>query len=175
MLAPPTVIIRRRDQQEPTAADKPLLDQVYRHFKDRWTDFEAFAAQMWQASQPGVDKIDLTRPWRDGGRDATGEYLIGPSSDPVAVQFALEAKCYAPGRGVGVREVSRLISRLRHRQFGVLVTTSHVDTQAYTEIREDGHPVVILAGRDITDILKTQGLNNPAQLQKYLDEKHPPR
>jgi hypothetical protein len=80
------------------------------------------------------------------------------------VELALEAKCYAPGHGVGVREVSRLISRLRHRQFGVLVTTSHVDAQAYTEIREDGHPVVILAGRDIADILKTLGLNNPAQL-----------
>ena len=54
--------------------------------------------------------------------------------------FALEAKCYAPGHGVGVRETSRLISRLRYRQFGVLVTTSHLDSQAYQEIREDGHP-----------------------------------
>jgi hypothetical protein len=54
-------------------------------------------------------------------------------------------------------------------------TTSHLDTQAYTEIREDGHPVIVLAGRDITDILKTEGLNTPAQLQQYLNEKHPPR
>lgn len=60
-----------------------------------------------------------------------------PAADPVAVEFALEAKCYAPGHGVGVRETSRLISRLRHRQFGVLVTTSHLDRQAYKEIRED--------------------------------------
>jgi Restriction endonuclease AspBHI N-terminal/Restriction endonuclease len=175
LLAPPTVIIRRRDQQEPAAADKPLLDLVYRRFKDRPTGFEELAADLWQASQPAVDKIDLTRPWRDGGRDAIGDYLLGPRTDPVAVQFALEAKCYAPGHGVGVRETSRLISRLRHRQFGVLVTTSHLDAQAYTEIREDGHPVIILAGRDITDILNAQGLSNPAQLQQYLHEKHPPR
>ena len=72
------------------------------------------------------------------------------------------------------RETSRLISRLRHRQFGVLVTTSHLDSQAYTEIREDGHPVIVLAGRDIIDIIKTQGLNTPAQLQQYLANKHPP-
>jgi len=175
LLAPPTVIIRRRDQQEPTLADKPLLDQIYQHFKDRPTDFEQFAADLWRASQPNVDKIDVTRPWRDGGRDAVGDYLPGPRSDPVAVEFALEAKCYAPGHGVGVRETSRLISRLRHRQFGVLVTTSHLDTQAYTEIREDGHPVIVLAGRDIADILKTQGLNNLAGLRQYLHEKHPPR
>ena len=173
--APPTIIIRRRDQQEPQAGDKPLLDRVYQHFKDRPTDFEAFAASLWRASQPNVDKIDLTRPWRDGGRDAVGDYLLGPRSDPVAVEFALEAKCYAPGHGVGVRETSRLISRLRYRQFGVLVTTSHLDTQAYTEIREDGHPVIVLVGRDITEIIKTMGLNDPAQLQQYLNEKHPPR
>jgi Restriction endonuclease AspBHI N-terminal/Restriction endonuclease len=174
LLAPPTVIIRRRDQQEPAPADKPLIDMVYKHFKDRPTDFEQFAADMWRASQPNVDKIDVTRPRRDGGRDAVGDYLLGPASDPVAVEFALEAKCYAPGHGVGVRETSRLISRLRHRQFGVLVTTSHLDTQAYTEIREDAHPLIVLAARDITDILKNQGLNNLTALRQYLRDKHPP-
>jgi hypothetical protein len=76
---------------------------------------------------------------------------------------------------VGVRATSRLISRLRHRQFGVLVTTSHLDAQAYTEIREDGHPVVVIAGRDVVDILKVQGLDTPAQLQHYLADRHPPR
>lgn len=90
-------------------------------------------------SQPSVDRIDVTRPWRDGGRDAVGDYLLDPSSDPVAVEFALEAMCYGQANGVGVREASRLISRLWHRQFGVLVTTSHLDAQAYREIREDGH------------------------------------
>jgi len=53
-------------------------------------------------------------------------HLLGPASDPVAVEFALEAKCYAANHGVGVRETSRLIFRLRHRQFGVLVTTSYL-------------------------------------------------
>lgn len=175
LLAPPTIIVRPRDQQEPALADKPLIDLVYQHFKDRPTDFEQFAADLWRASQPNVDKIDVTRPWRDGGRDAVGDYLLGPASDPVAVEFALEAKCYAPRHGVGVRETSRLISRLRHRQFGVLVTTSHLDKQAYTEIREDAHPVIVLAGRDIADILKAQGLNNLAALRRHLRDKHPPR
>jgi Restriction endonuclease len=122
-----------------------------------------------------VDRIDVTRPWRDGGRDAVGDYLLGPASDPVAVEFALEAKCYAPTSGVGVRYTSRLISRLRHRQFGVLVTTSHLDKQAYQEIREDGHPVVVLAGRDIVDILKKSGFDTTTGLRRHLEEKYPPR
>jgi hypothetical protein len=175
LLAPPTVIVRSRDQQQPSAADRPLLELVYQHFKDRPHDFEQFAADLWRATEPNVDWIDVTRPWRDGGRDAVGEYLLGPHADPVAVEFALEAKCYAPGHGVGVRETSRLISRLRHRQFGVLVTTSHLDSQAYKEIREDGHPVIVLAGRDITDILKKSGLDTITALRRYLHDNYPQR
>ena len=174
LLAPPTVIVRRRDQQQPAPADMPLLDLVYQHFKDRPYDFEQFAADLWRVSEPNVDKIDVTRPWRDGGRDAVGEYLLGPHSDPVAVEFALEAKCYAPTNGVGVRGTSRLISRLRHRQFGVLVTTSYLDAQAYQEIREDGHPVVVLAGRDVIERLKARGLDNITAIRQHLNDAYPP-
>jgi Restriction endonuclease len=143
------------------------------HFKDRPHDFEQFAADLWRVSEPNVDKIDVTRPWRDGGRDAVGEYLLGPHADPVAVEFALEAKCCVPPNGVGVRETSRLISRLRHRQFGVLVTTSYLDAQAYREIREDGHPVVVLAGRDVIERLKARGLDNTSAIRQHLHDAYP--
>jgi len=113
-------------------------------------------------------------PRRDGGRDAVGEYLLGPHADPVAVEFALEAKCYAPINSVGVRETSRLISRLRHRRFGVLVTTSYLDRQAYREIREDGHPAVVLAGRDVIERLKARGLDTITALRQYLNDAYPP-
>jgi hypothetical protein len=51
-----------------------VLDLAYQHFKDRPYDFEQFAADLWRVSEPNMDKIDVTRPWRDGGRDAVGEY-----------------------------------------------------------------------------------------------------
>jgi Restriction endonuclease AspBHI N-terminal/Restriction endonuclease len=175
LLAPPTVIVRSREEQQPTGRDMPLLELVYRHFKDRPHDFEQFAADLWRMSEKYVDRVDVTRPWRDGGRDAVGEYLLGPRSDLVAVEFAIEAKCYALTSSVGVRETSRLISRLRHRQFGVLITTSHLDRQAYREIREDGHPVVVLAGRDVVDRLKDQGLDNDSTLRRYLQNAYPAR
>jgi hypothetical protein len=54
---------------------------------------------------------------------------------------------------VGVKKLSRLISRLRHRQFGILVTTSFLGHQAYQELRSDRHPVVVIAGADIAAIL----------------------
>jgi hypothetical protein len=175
LLAPPTVIVRSREQQLPTPADRRLLDLVIHHFKSRPHDFEQFAADLWRISEPKVDRIDVTRPWRDGGRDAVGEYLLGPRADPVAVEFALEAKCYALTNSVGVRETSRLISRLRYRQFGILVTTSYVDNQAYREIREDGHPVIILAGADVVDMLKSRGLDNESAITKFLHGMYPTR
>jgi len=97
---------------------------------------------------------DLTRPWRDGGRDATGEFHIGQGQSAVEVAFALEAKCYASDSSIGVKELSRLISRLRYRQFGILVTTSFLGTQAYNELKDDDHPVVIISGGDIVKLLQ---------------------
>jgi hypothetical protein len=55
----------------------------------------------------------------------------------------MEAKCYSPNHSVGVHEMSRLISRIKHRQFGALVTTSYVNNQAYKEVKEDQHPILI--------------------------------
>lgn len=95
--------------------------------------------------EEGASDTSFMRPWGPvvAGRDAIGKYRIRPSSDPVTVTFALGAKLYDPaGSGVGVTDLSRLISRLRHRQFGVLVTTSYVARQAYQEIRADQHAVV---------------------------------
>jgi len=61
---------------------------------------------------------------------------------------------------VGVRDVSRLVSRIRHREFGVFVTTSFVAEQAYREIRQDGHPIVFLVAKDIVEILRSRGVSN---------------
>lgn len=78
LLAPPTVIIRSREAQHPLAADKPLLSLVYEHFKERPYDFEQFAADLMRRGYAEVDRIDVTRLWRDGGRDAVGDYLHSP-------------------------------------------------------------------------------------------------
>jgi predicted Fe-Mo cluster-binding NifX family protein len=95
---------------------------------------------------------------------------VGGPSNGIEVEFALEAKCYGENRSVGVKEASRLISRLRHRQFGVLVTTSFVGPQAYQEIKDDGHPVVIVAARDIAEILERNGLGGMAELKAWLSQ-----
>lgn len=69
--------------------------------------------------------------------------------------------------------VSRLISRIKHREFGVFVTTAFIGPQPYQEVREDGHPIIFLVGRDLVEILKRMGLTAPATLAAYLEEQHP--
>jgi hypothetical protein len=166
---------RTPSEQQPTDKDGwRILELVYSHFAERPTDFEHCAARLWQMTDAHVGSYEVTRASVDGGRDAIGEYHIGPKADPVRVTFALEAKLYAPtGGGVGVKEVSRLISRLRHRQFGVLVTTAHVGMQAYKEIRSDTHPIVIMAGGDIITLLRERGFATTADVAQWLNTEFP--
>lgn len=172
--APKSVTVRSRLEQLPASKiGREILNLIWGYFASDPHRFEGFAADLWLMSDDRVASVDVTRPSKDGGRDATGEFLIGPKSDPIKIDFALEAKCYAVTNGVGVREVSRLISRLRARQFGILVTTSYLADQAYREIREDGHPIVVIAGHDILEILSHVGYRTPAEVLNYLRGNHP--
>jgi len=74
---------------------------------------------------------------------------------------------------VGVRELSRLISRIRHRQFGILMTTSMVSRQAYEEIRSDGHPILIFSGVDIARLLIERGYSSVESVETWLENEFP--
>lgn len=171
--APRTVTVRSKLRQLPDPRDRWMIEQIHAYFGSAPDRFEYMAADLWIAMEPRTRAIDVTRPSRDGGRDAVGKLELGPSEDPVHLGFALEAKCYAPDNGVDVRMVSRLISRIKHREFGVLVTTSYVKAQAYEEVRADGHPVVFVTGRDIVKSLKTRGVGTREQLARYLANQYP--
>ena len=174
LVAPRNTTVRSKEEQLPKPEDMELIRTVHQHFRRDPVGFESFAAEMWVQSDLHVTSIEVTRPSRDGGRDAIGEYRLGPEEDPVRLQFALEAKCYDPdGNAVGVKQVMRLISRIRHRQFGVFVTTAYVHKQAYEEVREDEHPVVFLSGRDIVNLLRRMGMTDQQAVSEYLTEKYP--
>lgn len=171
--APATRAIRTREEQLPQdQIDRQLIECIRCRFEGRPTDFEACAGELAKLLLRDVTDLELTRPWRDGGRDAVGKVRLGRDRASIVVTFALEAKCYS-NRGVGVGDVSRLISRIRHREFGIIVTTSHVGTQAYKEIVEDGHPVVVVCARDIVTLLKEEGYATPEEVVKWLDRLDP--
>lgn len=172
LFAPPSVLHRTALQQLPqNAVESRYIELIKDYFGAHASGeyaFEKCASVIAQMMDKSIISCDNTRPWRDGGRDAIGIYRIGISSSYTDVEFALEAKCYKLNNSCGVKETSRLISRLRHRQFGIFITTSYVSLQAYQEIVEDGHPVLILSATDIAKILLTNGISTERDLSQWL-------
>lgn len=165
---------RSKSEQLPVDKEGEAIIQAVRdYFKDSPHAFEHCAAAIARFMMPDVVTLDLTRPSRDGGRDAVGQLRVGMGLSGILVDFALEAKCYSATNSVGVREMSRLISRLRHRQFGVLVTTSWVDLQAYKEIKEDEHPIIVVSAADIVDLLRRNGKGSASIVAAWLAEEFP--
>ena len=171
-----TTSIRSKKAQLPDTKTKTeILETVWQYFKDDDTAFEHFAARLFTWHDPKAIIDEITRPSRDGGRDAVGRYVLGMGTDPVYVDFSLEAKCYRPplngnrGGNVGVKDVARLISRIRNRQFGVLVTTSVVGRQVYQEVREDGHPIIFISGGDIANILTNADWSTSGDVRRMLE------
>ncbi|KSU85986.1 hypothetical protein AS030_06540 [Fictibacillus enclensis] len=163
---------RTRTEQIPAnqlrfAMVEAVTDYFKNHPKGEYA-FEECAAKLAQMMDSNIVHTDLTRPWRDGGRDAIGKYRIGLNQNAVYVDFALEAKCKLYSSGSGIKETSRLISRLRYREFGIFITTSYVSQQAYEEIKADGHPVIIVCADDIASILEAHGYRTVANVKNWL-------
>jgi hypothetical protein len=170
------VSIQHRNKNEQIPHDEQslkIIHLIHQYFRDSPVAFEGCAAAIAQMMDKNFIAFDLTRPSRDGGRDATGLYRVGHGASAILVDFALEAKCYDLANSIGVREVSRLISRLKHRQFGVLVMTSYLHSQAYRELKEDKHPVLVIAAKDIVEILARTGLNSLADVSDWLEANFP--
>ena len=176
LAAESTTVIRYEVNQVPDTPDKmDILEIVWEHFKGAPHAFEKFAAHLFNMHDERNIIDEITRSSVDGGRDAIGRSLLGLSDDPIYAEFSLEAKCYRPplkgkkAHAVGVKEVARLISRIRHRQFGVMVTTSVIGRQAYKEVRDDRHPIIFISGKDITDILTKKGFSTSDIVKQKLE------
>lgn len=168
--APRAQLVRSKKEQLPkTAEDNALIKIIKDRYRDNAFGFEVCAGAITKLLLGKVTRLELTRPWRDGGRDGIGILHLGHGAASIEVAFALEAKCYALGNAVGVREVSRLISRIKHREFGVLITTSHVDSQAYQEVVDDLHPVILVTAIDIVRILREAGYGTTHLVHQWLD------
>ncbi|KWN71600.1 hypothetical protein WM23_30980 [Burkholderia ubonensis] len=174
LLATRSLEYRKKSEQLPIdAAGREIIALIQSWFAMRPHDFERCAGDLACMMLRDVASIDITRPSRDGGRDAIGKLRIGNGAASILVDFAIEAKCYSIANSVGVREISRLISRLRHRQFGILITTSFVDIQAYKEIKEDGHPIIVVSAIDILEILRANGRSEVSVVRGWLEREYP--
>lgn len=162
--APRLIKIPSKYEQLQSDAEGNMCLKILRdYYKDNPYGFELCATDIVSKLDPNFIDFTLTRPWRDGGRDAIGFYSIksgGKANYPLKIDCALEAKCYSENTAVRVKQMSRLISRIRYRQFGIMITTSYVDSQAYEEVVEDGHPILIVTASDIAVALRNNAINS---------------
>jgi len=104
LMAPRSLLVRSKAEQLPaTLEDQLLIEVIRQRYKDNPYGFEACAGALTRLLLPDVARLDLTRPWRDGGRDGIGRLRIGRSPAAIEIDFALEAKCYGANNAVGVR------------------------------------------------------------------------
>jgi hypothetical protein len=171
LVANPKKYIRSVEEQIPRdGIQSDLVNHILKLTESEPTDFEPIAAGIWQLLNKSQMDIEVTRRNIDGGRDGLGYLVLGPVADPIRIPFALEAKRYRKGVNVGVKDMARLISRIKHRDFGVLVTTSAVSPQTYEEVRQDRHPIVIVSGRDIAEVLIAEGINTIDKLDQWISK-----
>ena len=116
-------------------------------------EFEFLAASLIEIMDERFTQITVTRAVREGGRDVLAKYRVGHDLHQVLLDAYVEAKKWDLGSAVGTKPMMRLISRLKHRDLGVFVTTSFFDMQVQKELIDDNHPVLLVSGGDISRIL----------------------
>lgn len=170
--APRTIIIPSKyEQLQSDNEGSKCIEIIRKYYRNNPYGFESCATKIISKMDQNFIDFSITRPWRDGGRDAVGYYTInagGSTNFPLKIDCALEAKCYGANNSVGVKEMSRLISRIRYRQFGIMVTTSYINQQAYREIIEDGHPILVVTATDIARILRNNSIISD-NIESWLD------
>lgn len=148
--------IKKEDQLPRDPTQISMLETLHDFFiaKDRGYSFEKFAADIIENFDDAVDQIKTTRPYKDGGFDAEGRYKIFKSvENSIFVDFYVQAKCYQMSNAVNVADTARLISRIKNRQFGIMITTSYIGDTAFKEVIADKHPIVFITGKDIIEYI----------------------
>lgn len=161
-------IPRERKHQLPLDAfEHEILRTLFEELDDR--EFEYAAAELVKLMDERFIELEVTPRSRDGGRDVIGHYRVGHDQHQLRLSVFVEAKRWDPKHGVGVKPVARLISRIKHRDLGVFITTSYFDAQVQRELIDDKHPVLLVSGGDIARLLALKGISR-GQLKEWVDQ-----
>jgi len=157
---------RSKENQSPqNSKEATVLARVLESFSDR--EFEFAAVAIVRLMDPRFSDFKVTQRSRDGGRDATGLYKLGHDNHQVTLSALIEAKLWKEKTDVGVKPMARLISRIKHRDIGVFITTSCFNKQVQLELIDDNHPVILVSGGDIARVLISNELDVPEKFDAW--------
>lgn len=159
---------RTKENQTPQNHNESLvLKRVLDSFSDR--EFEFAAVSIVELIDPRFSGFQVTQRSRDGGRDAIGTYQVGHSDHQIQLSAVIEAKLWKEDSDIGVKPMSRLISRIKHRDIGVFITTSCFSKQVQKELIDDNHPVILISGGDIARVLIANELDLPEKFNAWVE------
>lgn len=159
---------RSKENQAPQNNNESnVLKNVMEGFSDR--EFEFAAVSIVELMDPRFKDFIVTQRSRDGGRDAIGTYQVGHADHQIQLTAIVEAKLWKENSDIGVKPMSRLISRIKHRDIGVFITTSCFNKQVQKELIDDNHPVILISGGDIARVLIANELDLPEKFFAWSD------
>lgn len=159
--------LRTKSSQLPANVEEnKVLKYIFENLTDR--EFEYASAEIVRLLDPSFKELYVTRGVKDGGRDVIGRYYLGHSGHQIRLSAFIEAKKWKLESSIGVKPLMRLISRLKHRDIGVFVTTSFFDQQIQKELIEDGHPVMLISGGDISKLIIKADLADEKALEAWV-------
>lgn len=166
LITEPKTTPRNKAEQLPrTERERAILEKV-RTLSPR--QFEYAAAEFLGMMDARFSNAEVTREVRDGGRDVLAKYKVGHGDHSISLQVSVEAKLWDGTSAVGVKPMMRLISRLKHRDFGVFITSSFFDRTVQQELIDDQHPVILISGGDIARMLLASDIEAES-LQRWID------
>lgn len=156
----------KKEQLPLDAFEREILRTLFEELTDR--EFEYAAAELVKLMDERFIELEVTPRSKDGGRDVIGHYRVGHDLHQLRLSVFVEAKRWNENHGVGVKPMSRLISRIKHRDLGVFITTSYFESQVQEELIDDKHPVLLISGGDIARLLAAKGFAK-GELRKWIE------
>lgn len=154
VLTSPVKSAKEQQPEEGTIAASVLAD-LYHFYDGRKHAFELLASrvasEVLRESGARYKEGWLSRSSGDGGVDFIGRIDMGSLSASTPVVVLGQAKCILPASSISPEQVARVVARLRRGWIGVYVTTGSFSKQAQIEIIDDQYPVVLIAGRTLTE------------------------
>lgn len=156
----------RKSQTPHNDAERRVLELILSELNDR--EFEFAAVEIIRLMDERFSDFTVTQRVRDRGRDALGYYNVGHEEHQIRLSAIVEAKQWRGVGDVGVKPMARLLSRLRHRDIGVFLTTSCFNKQVQEELIEDRHPVILVSGGDMARIIIKRELDVPGKFAAWI-------
>jgi hypothetical protein len=165
------VLLQARAEFQPRSVDNqkphsPIEQEVLNELlqlTDR--EFEFATAELIKLMDKRYVDLEVTPAVVDKGRDVTGFFLLG--HDWFQTRFSVLAEAKQWRNTIGVKPMSRLISRLRHKDIGIFVTTSHFHKQVQIEIHEDQRKIILISGGDAARILISREIAGRGRERNY--------